>query len=184
MKQSVTVDAQLLSGGRYGCTIVMWYIEINKAVSQWLLNFNLYVSIAWPLTCAFHIPCTHTPEIIDIHRGVCDNLLNHSCHHLWINVIHFTYIIQDKIRLVATAAKYHSRGLEIIGNCLNLKHMDFMNFSEISPGTVHVMYEEVAGGRVSLYVIKLHGLLCDYLMKIDIILSTKPPHEVIHDICR
>ena len=41
MKQSVSVDAQLLWGGRYGCnngrygcTIVMSYIEINKAVSQ------------------------------------------------------------------------------------------------------------------------------------------------------
>ena len=81
MKQSVTVDAQLLWGGRYccnngcyGCTIVMSYIEINKAVSQWLLTFNLCVSLTWPLTCAFHIPCTHTPEIIDMHRGVCDNL--------------------------------------------------------------------------------------------------------------
>ena len=80
MKQSVTVGAQLLWGGRYGCnnghygcTIVMSYIEINKAVSQWLLTFNLCVSVTWPLTCAFHIPCTHTPEIIDMHRGMCDN---------------------------------------------------------------------------------------------------------------
>ena len=78
VKQSVTVGAQLLWGGRYGCnngrygcTIVMSYIEINKAVSQWLLTFNLCVSVTWPLTCAFHIPCTHTPEIIDMHRGVC-----------------------------------------------------------------------------------------------------------------
>ena len=81
MKQSVTVGAQLLwsgrygcNNGRYGCTIVMSYIEINKAVSQWLLTFNLCVSVTWPLTCAFHIPCTHTPEIIDIHRGMCDNI--------------------------------------------------------------------------------------------------------------
>ena len=80
MKQSVAVGAQLLWGGRYGCnngrygcTIVMSHIEINKAVSQWLLTFNLCVSVTWPLTCAFHIPCTHTPEIIDMHRGVCDN---------------------------------------------------------------------------------------------------------------
>ena len=80
MKQSVTVGAQLLwsgrygcNNGRYGCTIVMSYIEINKAVSQWLLTFNLCVSVTWPLTCAFHIPCTHTPEIIDMHRGMCDN---------------------------------------------------------------------------------------------------------------
>ena len=80
VKQSVTVGAQLLWGGRYGCnngrygcTIVMSYIEINKAVSQWLLTFNLCVSVTWPLTCAFHIPCTHTPEIIDMHRGMCDN---------------------------------------------------------------------------------------------------------------
>ena len=85
MKQSVTVGVQLLWGGRYGCnngrygcTIVMSYIEINKAVSQWLLTFNLCVSVTWPLTCAFHIPCTHTPEIIDMHRGVCDNLWKHT----------------------------------------------------------------------------------------------------------
>ena len=82
MKQSVTVGAQLLwsgrygcNNGRYGCTIVMSYIDINKAVSQWLLTFNLCVSVTWPLTCAFHIPCTHTPEIIDMHRGMCDNIL-------------------------------------------------------------------------------------------------------------
>ena len=79
MKQSVTVGAQLLwsgrygcNNGRYGCTIVMSYIEMNKAVSQWLLTFNLCVSVTWPLTRAFHIPCTHTPEIIDMHRGMCD----------------------------------------------------------------------------------------------------------------
>ena len=82
MKQSVTVGAQFLWGGRYGCnngrygcTIVMSYIEINKAVSQWLLTFNLFVSVTWPLTCAFHIPCTYTPEIIDMHRGVRDKKL-------------------------------------------------------------------------------------------------------------
>ena len=87
MKQSVTVGAQLLwsgrygcNNGRYGCTIVMSYIEINKAVSQWLLTFNLCVSVTWPLTCAFHIPCTHTPEIIDMHRGMCDK----PCENLWL----------------------------------------------------------------------------------------------------
>ena len=81
MKQSVTVGAQLLWSGCYGCnnghyrcTIVMSYIEINKAVSQWLLTFNLCISVTWPLTCAFHIPCTHTPEIIDMHRGMCDKI--------------------------------------------------------------------------------------------------------------
>ena len=81
IKQSVTVGAQLLwdgrygcNNGRYGCTIVMSYIEINKAVSQWLLTFNLCISVTWSLTCAFHIPCTHTREIIDMHRGVCDKL--------------------------------------------------------------------------------------------------------------
>ena len=54
IKQSVTVSAQLLWGGRYGCnngrygcTIVMSYIKINKAVSQWLLTFNLCVFVTW-----------------------------------------------------------------------------------------------------------------------------------------
>ena len=96
MKQSVTVGAQLLWGGRYGCnngrygcTIVMPYIEINESVSQWLLTFNLCVSVTWPLTCAFHIPCTHTPEIIYMHRGVCDKDNGLSpCQHqiiIWTN---------------------------------------------------------------------------------------------------
>ena len=87
MKQSVTVGAQLLwssrygcNNGRYGCTIVMSYIEINKAVSQWLLTFNLCVSVTWPLTCAFHIPCTHTSEIIDMHRGMCDKCAKLTPH--------------------------------------------------------------------------------------------------------
>ena len=95
MKQSVTVGAQLLWGGRYGCnngcygcTIVMSYIEINKAVWQWLLTFNLCVSVTWPLTCAFHIPCTHTPEIIDMHRGVCDNHPNVISD--WTSTFNFT----------------------------------------------------------------------------------------------
>ena len=89
MKQSINVGGQLLwssrygcNNGRYGCTIVMSYIEINKAVSQWLLTFNLYVSVTWPLTCAFHIPCTHTPEIIDMHRGMCDKVNASACIRL------------------------------------------------------------------------------------------------------
>ena len=100
MEQSVTVGAQLLwsgrygyNNGRYGC-YVMSYIEINKAVSQWLLTFNLCVSVTWPLTCAFHIPCTHTPEIIDMHRGMCDNAnifrvvqLSHEYYRLIISWI-------------------------------------------------------------------------------------------------
>ena len=95
MKQSVTVGAQLLwsgrygcNNGRYGCTIVMSYIEINKAVSQWLLTFNLCVSVTWPLTCAFHIPCTHTPEIIDMHRGMCDNDM--KCFHRQVTLLYYT----------------------------------------------------------------------------------------------
>ena len=98
MKQSVTVGAQLLWGGRhgcnngrYGCTIVMSYIEINKAVSQWLLTFNLCVSVTWPLTCAFHIPCTHTPEIIDMHRGVCDNNGVTAVLHQVIDIFFFFF---------------------------------------------------------------------------------------------
>ena len=112
MKQSVTVGAQLLWSGRYGCnngrhgcTIVMSYIEINKAVSQWLLTFNLCVSVTWPLTCAFHIPCTHTPEIIDMHRGMCDNCATHTCQcnpptlSYWSIYIYFleNLILLDKI---------------------------------------------------------------------------------------
>ena len=78
MKQTVIVGAQLLWSGRYGCNndrygceIVISYTEINKAVAQWLLTFNLCVSVTWPLTCAFLIHCMYTPEIIDMYRGVC-----------------------------------------------------------------------------------------------------------------
>ena len=102
MKQSVTVSAQLLWGGRYGCnngrygcTIVMSYTETNKAVSQWLLTFNLCVSVTWPLTCAFHIPCTHTPEIIDMHRGVCDKHQAHTTLHTSKNIGQVTERIND-----------------------------------------------------------------------------------------
>ena len=98
MKRSVTVGAQLLWGGRYGCnnsrygcTIVMSYIEINKAVPQWLLTFNLCVSVTWPLTCAFHIPCAHTPEIIDMHRGVCDNSFAYDRFN-WHDRIRYSYM--------------------------------------------------------------------------------------------
>ena len=104
MKQSVTVGAQLLWGGRYGCnngrygcTIVMSYIEISKAVSKWLLIFNPCVSVAWPLTCVVHILCTHTPEIIDMHRGMYDNYWAETG---WSSLIGFesrtgTYLLLD-----------------------------------------------------------------------------------------
>ena len=118
MKQSVTVGAQLLWGGRYGCnkgcygcTIVMSYIEINKALSQWLLTFNLCVSVTWPLTCAFHIPCTHTPEIIDMHRGVCDNITAWMSFSQRISQLCGiqTIIIDEKIKILLphTEPHYH-----------------------------------------------------------------------------
>ena len=61
------------TSGRYGCAILMSYTEVNKSLKQLLLTYNLCISVTWPLTCAFHIPCTHTPGIIDMHRGVCDD---------------------------------------------------------------------------------------------------------------
>ena len=67
MRWSLWLQQRLL--WLHHCDVIHWD---NKAVSQWLLTFNLCVSVTWPLTCAFHIPCTHTPEIIDMHRGVCD----------------------------------------------------------------------------------------------------------------
>ena len=66
MKQLVTVGAQLLwvgrygcNNGRYGCTIVMSYIEINKAVSQWLLTFNLCVCHLTFNLCVSHTLHAH-----------------------------------------------------------------------------------------------------------------------------
>ena len=103
MKQSLTVGAQLLwsgryvcNNGRYGCTIVMSYIEINKAVSHWLLTFSLCVSVTCPLTCAFHLPCTHTPEISDMHRGVCDNKIIHDSVKIVLATNHSLYCFDDQ----------------------------------------------------------------------------------------
>ena len=76
MKQSVTVGVQLLWGGRYGCnngrygcTIVMSYIKINKVVSQWLLTFNLCVSIAGTLGCVFIDNETHESGVTKCTTG-------------------------------------------------------------------------------------------------------------------
>ena len=101
MKQLVTVGAELFwsgrygcKNGRYGCAIVMSYTEINKDVSQWLLTINLCVSVIWPLSRAFHIPGTHTPEIIDMRRGVCDNGLTHlGLIHRWFKIWIFIEIL-------------------------------------------------------------------------------------------
>ena len=71
MRWSLWLQQRLL--WLHHCDVIHWD---NKAVSQWLLTFNLCVSVTWPLTCAFHIPCTHTPEIIDMHRGVCDKYVD------------------------------------------------------------------------------------------------------------
>ena len=36
-------------------------------------TFNLCISVIWPLTRAFDIPCRRAPEIIDMRRGIWDN---------------------------------------------------------------------------------------------------------------
>ena len=59
-----------------GCVIEMSHTEINKDASHWPLTFNLWILVTWPWTCAFHAYCTHTLEIIDMHRGVCDKRIN------------------------------------------------------------------------------------------------------------
>ena len=51
--------------GHYGCTILMSYIGVNNAVSQYPLSFNMCICFIWSLTCVFHMLCTHTPEIND-----------------------------------------------------------------------------------------------------------------------
>ena len=51
------------------CDVIHW--DKQSCVTM-AVDLNLCVSVTWPLNCAFHIPCTHTPEIIDMHRGVCD----------------------------------------------------------------------------------------------------------------
>ena len=142
MKQSVTVGAQLLCGGHYGCnngcygcTIVMSYIEVNKAVSQWLLTFNLCISVTWPLTCAFHIPCTHTPEIIDMHRGVCDNVstlpwlnaIRTETHSSFVNDLH--QIFKSNLTSLITCCIPCNKKQHIYCNCWSVhsQHLCIMS---------------------------------------------------------
>ena len=66
------VVTMVATSGPCGCAIEMSHTEINKVVSHSPLAFNLCIPVTWPLTCAFHTHCTHTPEIIDMHRDVCD----------------------------------------------------------------------------------------------------------------
>ena len=61
-----------------GCTIVMSYTEMNKALTQCLLTLNLWISVTWPLTCVFYIPCMHAHEFV-MHRGVCDKNVKQIC---------------------------------------------------------------------------------------------------------
>ena len=89
MRWSLWLQQRLL--WLHHCDVIHWD---NKAVSQWLLTFNLCVSVTWPLTCAFHIPCTHTPEIIDMHRGVCDNVYYWSKRLIYIPGISDANLIQ------------------------------------------------------------------------------------------
>ena len=49
-----------------------YYELINITVNgYWPLTFAF---VTWPLTDAFYIPCTPIPEIIDMNRGVCNNM--------------------------------------------------------------------------------------------------------------
>ena len=78
----------------YSCDCNKWSLWVRHcdvthwAVSQWPLAFNFCISVTWPLTCAFHILYTHTPEIIDMHRGVCDDTLKQQtafqCINMWL----------------------------------------------------------------------------------------------------
>ena len=138
MKQSLAVGVQLLwsgrygcNNGRYGCTIVMSYIEINKAVSQWRLTFNLCVSVTWPLTCAFHIPCMHTPEIIDMHRGMCDKLRDYVLCLQWLLSIFpvtsvFTMAMGAAMGCVRASGVFHN---SLLANMLKVP----MSFYDTTP---------------------------------------------------
>ena len=72
------VVSMVAVSGCQGCTIVMSYTEMNKALTQCLLTLNLWISVTWPLTCVFYIPCMHTHEFV-MHRGVCDKNVKQIC---------------------------------------------------------------------------------------------------------
>ena len=77
MKQYVTVSALLLWGGCYGSN--KWLLWLHYCdVTHWdKQSSKLCDNDHWPLTCMFHIPCMHTPEIIT-HWGLCDNIVIHA----------------------------------------------------------------------------------------------------------
>ena len=60
----------------FDCFEVVAMVAI--CVSQWPLTLNLCIFVTWPLTCVLHTPWTHTPEIIDMHQGVCNNDNNNN----------------------------------------------------------------------------------------------------------
>ena len=62
-----------ISSDRYGCSIVMSYIVIDKAWHNGL-TFVLCVSVIQPLTCVFYMCSMHTPKNTDLHRVACDNI--------------------------------------------------------------------------------------------------------------
>ena len=58
---------------------------------QCFMTSNLCISVTWALTCEFHTFCMYTPEIINMHNGVCGNPLaiesnlapTHLCNSLF-----------------------------------------------------------------------------------------------------
>ena len=72
MPNCCEVVAMVALGGRYGRIIVASYIGTNKAVSLWLpvfLNLSLVYFRNLTFTCGFHMRCTNTAELIDMHKG-------------------------------------------------------------------------------------------------------------------
>ena len=93
-----------------------------KAVSQWLVNFNLCVSVTWPLTCAFHIPCTHTPEIIDMHRGVCDNNITWQAMIKTYKKVHedtCSYVVRSRYQNTKEYILVFTKNMIIYISCLH-----------------------------------------------------------------
>ena len=72
LKRCYEVVAMIASSDRYGCVIVI-VSGINKLCHNGL-TLNRWIPTAWSLNRVFHVCCTHTPRIIDMHRGVRDHV--------------------------------------------------------------------------------------------------------------
>ena len=98
----------------------------------------LLLSVTWPLTCAFRIPCMHTPEIIYKHRGVCDNMFS---QHIFVLIRNCSSLLFESNRLFIDEQNvFHANQccsdhifdmFSVIKNSILDKSIVFANFADM-----------------------------------------------------